>query len=129
MKDLIDIIASADKHLTELRENAGDPAGSKFLKISEDLKGEFDIIGKSVRELLQENKNQQEEIVRLKKELRGEQCFDVKDNVYYTPDGDGPFCPNCYDRRKKLIRLRIVSPDESSTLQHACRLCGSSFTG
>ena len=29
----------------------------------------------------------------------------VKAGLYHKPDGDGPFCPTCYDNNRKVIRL------------------------
>ncbi len=127
MKDLKNLINSAAQHLAELYKNADIPAGNESRKILEELNREINTIEIQAGELLQENENQKKEILSLRAQLRGDNGLNLKDNVYYTPDGDGPFCPNCYNQRKKLIRIRRV--DTGSAPEHACRLCGSKFTG
>ena len=97
-----------------------------FLQICLD-KPYLDIFDTADEKKSELNETQKKEILSLRAQLRGDNGLDVRDNVYYTPDGDGPFCPNCYDKRKKLIRIRRV--DTGSAPEHACRLCGSKFTG
>jgi len=128
MKDLLDIIFSANKNsekLQELEVIKGDADGRD---ISAALRGELEKIAAGVSLLIEENTVHKKEIQQLKAQIAGEKGFDVRDNVYYTPDGDGPFCPFCYERRRKKIRLRRVDSEDGSVVRHICRVCEGSFS-
>jgi len=128
MKDLLNIIASANKNsekLQELEVIKGDADGRD---ISAVLRGELEKIAAGVSLLIEENSVQKKEIGQLKAQIAGEKGFDVRHNVYYTPDGDGPFCPFCYERRRKKIRLRKEASEDGSVVCHICRVCEGSFS-
>ena len=45
-----------------------------------------------------------------------------KNGVYYSQNGDGPFCSACYDKDKKMIRL-AKSPTKRLKISHICNVC------
>ena len=47
-----------------------------------------------------------------------------KNNAYWKKsDGDGPFCPKCFDDNEKMIRISIDQPNDLSK----CPKCKNSF--
>ena len=50
-----------------------------------------------------------------------------KDGMYFTPDGDGPYCTGCYDADGKCIRLDALSSYFSAIGTHSCPVCKSNY--
>lgn len=50
------------------------------------------------------------------------------DGLYYTPDGDGPFCTTCYDKGKQLIRLTQLDKAFQRIAKMKCNSCGGKYT-
>jgi len=128
MDDVIDIIISAIKNARKLEKVKVVRDDFDAHEVASVLAVELDEIQKKVSMIIKENLEQKSEILHLKTLVGEEQGFSVKYNVYFTPDGDGPFCPCCYDNRGKTIRVRRETMDNDSVIRHACRVCGSSFS-
>jgi len=90
--ELTEILADTKMHLAEIQELISDK-------------------DKKIKEL--------EENLEIKGKLKWEQP------VYYLVDGnakDGPYCPQCYDKEKKLIRLQQHEPGSFE-----CKTCKNFF--
>ena len=73
-------------------------------------------------ELRESNIELQEEIKSLKEEQLIVSELSYKNNVYWIngdKEKDGPFCPPCWDDKKKLIRMQ----DDGYVYQ--CKVCGN----
>ena len=46
-----------------------------------------------------------------------------RDNLYFKRDGDGPFCPACYDKDKKLIRIAEAADAFREVMRFRCNVC------
>jgi regulator of replication initiation timing len=59
--------------------------------------------------MLNENRELRGEVDRLKGELADAKNpkveVEFKEGVYYKPNGDGPYCPTCYDTKKQMVRV------------------------
>jgi hypothetical protein len=53
----------------------------------------------------------------------------VKAGVYYTQNGDGPFCTACYDTGGKLIRLTAFSGHFTVFGRWTCNVCKAHYSG
>jgi Predicted nucleotide-binding protein containing TIR-like domain len=53
----------------------------------------------------------------------------VKDGVYYSQDGDGPFCTACYDSQDKKIRITTLGADWSVFGRWRCPVCKATYSG
>jgi len=95
--------------------------------ISAALSSELKIIGDKLPLLIEENEKLKSENHDLRAQLAGEHGFDVRDNVYYASDGDGPFCPYCYENRATKMRLRSLEPGTAGEAKYSCRLCESRY--
>ena len=81
----------------------------------------------SIAELLDKNRGLQDEIESLKKKQDEELNF--IDGVYFDNNGDGPFCPGCYDGKKQKHRLILVSASQHRKMGvHRCSVCNKFFT-
>jgi hypothetical protein len=129
MNDLTEIIISALNKIREIQNYNGAKGTPDVKELANALNDELAEIQKGAALLIQENFEQKNEICRLKALTADESGLVIKNNVYYNPDGDGPFCPVCKDLRGKRIRLRRDSSDEDSIVLHVCRVCGNSFSG
>ena len=47
-----------------------------------------------------------EKIAELEKALNTKADLKFDGKVYFMPDGEGPFCPTCFDKEGSLIRLQ-----------------------
>lgn len=53
----------------------------------------------------------------------------VQEGVYYTQNGDGPFCTACYDTGRKLIRLTAFSGRFTVFGRWKCNVCKAHYSG
>lgn len=127
MEDIKEIITMAIGNIQRLKDLEISSVDSGLALISDQLDAELKEIQEKVLYLINENMEQKKEIKELKIRLGEENGFDLKNNVYYTPDGDGPFCPYCYDKRSRKNRLRSDISEKDSSVIYACRVCGGSF--
>ncbi len=124
MSDIIEIISSAVSTTHKLKEVKTVSCDSGINEIFSDLKRDLNDIKLKAVHLVNENLIMKNEIRQLKIRLGEEKEFDIKNNVLYTPEGDGPFCPFCYEKRGKMTRLRQDISEKDSSVTFACRLCG-----
>ena len=61
---------------------------------------------KQILELQKENEMLKKENKELQKKLEFQDDVEYKNNAYWKKsDGDGPYCPRCWDGDKKLMRM------------------------
>lgn len=89
----------------------------------------FELQGKLL-EIQNENTMLTEENRRLKsvEEIRGKLIFSRQ--VYWVMDGDnldGPYCPNCWDLNRKLVRLTIWDGSDPKAINYRCGIDGNYF--
>lgn len=128
MSDVINKIISSIKNSQELQKLKAVCENSDAQKISAFIISELEVIKIEVDQLVNENAEQKNEIQQLKKLIGDESGFIIKQNVYYTQDGDGPFCPYCCDKRGRKTRVLRESSDDDPLVRHFCRVCGSSYS-
>lgn len=51
----------------------------------------------------------------------------LRDGLYYSQDGDGPFCTVCYDKNKQLIRVTTVKRPFNDFGDYQCQNCDAFF--
>jgi regulator of replication initiation timing len=127
MSDIIDIISSAVSNICKLKEMKTVSGDSGIDEIFSGLERDLNDVKLKAVQLENENLIMKNEIRQLRIRLGEEKEFDIKNNVLYTPEGDGPFCPFCYEKRGKMTRLRQDFSEKDSTVTYACRLCGWSL--
>jgi hypothetical protein len=76
--------------------------------------------------LLERIKKFEEEIKNIKEKEIEKLVF--RDGAYFDNDGDGPFCPSCYQIEGKKSRITIISNDLKFTGVHKCTVCGKTTT-
>jgi len=128
MSDVINKIISLMKNIHDQQKLIASNVDPDAKSISDFIIVELEEIKSEVCRLINENAGQQNKIQQLKKQIGDESAFLVKNNVYYTHDGDGPFCPYCFDNRGKKIRVLSESSGDDSPARHFCRVCSSSYS-
>ena len=122
---MIDIIAGVNaaletvKKLKEVNEKI---KNAEVKMIIADISMQLADAKISISELLDRNRILENEI----KSLKEKECEKLiyKNGAYYSSDGDGPFCPGCYDEKGKKYRIAIISADLKFTGIHKCTVCG-----
>jgi regulator of replication initiation timing len=78
-----------------------------------------------IAKLITENQRLKTEIDNLKNDKFDKLQF--KNGAYYDTDGNGPFCPGCYDGKNKKSRLVENNPDFNFIGNYQCSVCGKMF--
>lgn len=119
MSDLISTATSAIQIVTRLRDINKNIANAEFSNALADLAIELAEIKIKVAGLLEENEA-------LRRELERKNALELTFSkyAYFTSDGDGPFCPLCYDSQGKAIRLTKGPYTFGS---HICKACKEYF--
>ncbi|MBN2546533.1 MAG: hypothetical protein JXB50_12100 [Spirochaetes bacterium] len=100
--DLKNVIADLNLELSEIKVKL-----SEMINENNELKEKIRII--------EDTKNQKEELI-------------LKNDSYYTKNGDGPFCTGCFDKSGKKIRLiknPIIAAQDFG--KYKCPVCGNFF--
>ncbi len=129
MKKSLTITTAAKNTIQKLHDLVKKDNNTNIKHLFDELNSEMKKIDEKFSCLLEENSEQKNEIQKLMKQIAGEYGFEIKNNVYYTTNGDGPFCPFCSEKRGKRIRLRRVDSDDSAAVCHSCRVCENEFKG
>lgn len=83
----------------------------------------------SIAELLDENRNLKDKIKQFEEEKNKKKMV-FKNNAYYEENGDGPFCPACFDSKKEKIRLVDNVKDFVDIAgKYKCPVCGTMIKG
>jgi hypothetical protein len=53
--------------------------------------------------------------------------FTLKNGLYYTPEGDGPFCTTCYDSQKQKIRVSKMPTLVQDLGKYKCGICNTIY--
>ena len=67
--------------------------------------------------------------VSLKAAESGGQDLIFKDDLYFKPNDDGPFCTACFDTDKKLVRVTEQKGPQSLFFKYQCNVCGGHYGG
>lgn len=124
MADLIGTASTAIQLVTRLREINKNIANAEFSNALADLSIELANIKIQVASLLEENDQLKRQL-----EQKNSSSLAFKDFAYYKPNGDGPFCPGCYDSKSKLIRLSKSLAPFDAFGSHSCPNCKEHFGG
>jgi len=80
-----------------------------------------------VKAQLAELSNQNEALREGLKQVASPPEVVVKDGKYFSQDGDGPFCPTCYDLQRTLVRLHETPAEMRSLGKWRCPVCSSHY--
>ncbi len=104
MVDIVSSISTAITIAKKLKEISSNIQDAEFKNLLADLSLELADTKLRLSEIVVENSALKEEISKLKHSKGLGTELEFKDSLYYTKDGDGPFCPGCYDTGGKIIR-------------------------
>lgn len=49
--------------------------------------------------------------------------MEYRDQVYFRTNGDGPFCPSCFDSSGNLVRISEASGHVRRLIKYRCNVC------
>jgi len=87
-----------------------------------ELRGQLVELKSQIVDVLDEN-------VRLRQELaKAKQSHDAgdlvfRDNAYFSADGEGPFCQNCWDTQRRKVRLVSTQYPAKHFGDWKCQVC------
>ncbi|SFK45111.1 hypothetical protein [Rhodanobacter glycinis] len=123
MTDLISTATTAIQLVTRLREINKNIANAEFNNALADLSIELANLKIQVAGLLEENDQ-----LKRKLDQKDSSSVSFKGFAYFKSDGEGPFCPGCYDTAGKLIRLAKTSATFNVFGSHSCPSCKEHFS-
>lgn len=89
-----------------------------------ELQVQLATINTTVAELIDEN-------TKLKAQLAAtaeHESLVLKDGMYYTQQGDGPFCTTCFDVRKQKVLLTCLPRHQRQLVgTHKCNACPAKY--
>lgn len=126
MNDIISSVTAAvglTRQLVDLASIAKDAAARSIIA---DLQLELAEVKIRLAALIDENQQLKGE---LKTARLQEIDLQIRGDLYYKPDGDGPFCTCCYDRDHKLIRVSAMSTEFHAIAKFRCNSCKGKYQG
>lgn len=60
-------------------------------------------------------------------EGRGNLKWDTRRKLYFAHNNPDPYCPACFDRETRQIRLQPVGGHGGNIFRWDCKVCGSYF--
>ena len=126
MADVITTVTAAinlTKQLLGLAVVAKD-ANAKL--VIADLQVQLAELKTRLAELIEENNQLKQEI---RKVSATETDVVLKKGMYFTQDGDGPFCTACYDSKKQMIRVSEMGAAFHPIARWRCNVCNATYGG
>lgn len=127
MNDITEMLAVVSRNLQELAKLEVIQKETEARELISALSQELVSAQKALAFIVTDNEYLKSENHDLRAQLAGEHGFDVRDNVYYTSNGDGPFCPFCYEEKATKMRLRSLESGTAGGAKYACRLCEKKY--
>ncbi len=124
MPDVVTAIGTAITLTRQLLDLANASKDAKSKLLIADLTIQLADVKMRLAELIEENAILKSE---LKRESSSRSEITLKDGLYFTESGDGPFCTGCYDDRKKLIRLTEMGRKFRDLGHYTCPSCKSTM--
>jgi cell division protein FtsB len=104
----------------------------EFMRIIGELSLELAETQIKLAEHVRENDSLKEKISHLEKEIDklSNPTLELihKNGLYYTPEGDGPFCTICYDSKKQKIRLPEMPAVMQALGKYKCGICNTTYS-
>jgi len=123
--EIVSAITTAVGITKQIRDIADNVATAELKLAIASLTEQLADIKMQALDLAERNRQLEAEVSRLK--APPEVVY--RDNVYFKADGDGPFCPSCYDNDQKLIRIPEVSEVFRMTMKYRCNVCKAHIKG
>lgn len=118
MTDIISTTSSAIQLIGRLRQVSKNIENAEFANALADLNMEMATVKIQAANLLEENDKLRR---RLEQQHSAELTF--KGFAYYAANGEGPFCPGCYDNNRKKVRLAKEAKAFHVFGSHNCPVC------
>ena len=127
MGDLVTSISTAISIAKRLNEIAKNIQDAEFKNLLADLSLELADTKLKLSEVISENAELKNEVTTLKHTKGGSEKLVFKNQMYYTTEGDGPFCPGCYDTKGAKIRIPEQKGHGAHFGKYRCPSCGEFY--
>jgi len=112
--EAVNLIVTSLKNLQQLSEK------EKYAEVKKgiaDMSAQLSDMRIAAYEIKNENTELKEEIKKLKS--LSERGMTMKNNLYFDKDGNGPYCPTCWDNEKRIALMGRLS----SNMPYVCQQC------
>lgn len=126
MPDVVSTVGSAIGLASKLWKLAEATKDVELRSAIVDLRAELVSIKEQVVELTEERNHLRNELktqMSLKPELQ------VRGDLYFKADGDGPFCTACFDSRQSLVRVTPMPQLMEDIGKFRCNACRGHYQG
>jgi len=127
MADIITSVSTAitiAKRLNEISKNIQD---AEFKNLLADLSLELADTKLKLSEIIIENSDLKEKISNIEHSKGLGEKLQVKDGMYYSDSGDGPFCTACYDSNGKKILANQLKGNFARLARFSCPHCKATY--
>ena len=114
--------------VSRLREINKNVENAEFSNELADLSLELAKLKSELAVVVDENTNLKAQLNSAKQKTLSPE-LEYKNGAYFKKNGDGPFCPGCYDGSEKTIRLSQLPATFSDLASHTCPVCKASHGG
>ncbi len=80
-----------------------------------------------LKDIIQEKDEQIKTLTELNREQLNSEKLEYRDGLYFSNDGDGPFCTACYDTKKMKVRVNQMPKNFRDFGKYRCPNCSSKF--
>lgn len=126
MADIFTSLTTALGLSRQLVEIASLAKDAKAKTIAADLQLQLAEVKIRLAGLLEENQRLSSELKAAKSSVSEMQLIG---DLYYKPDGDGPYCTACFDGKRQLIRVSPMSIAFHAIAKFKCNVCKAHFQG
>ncbi len=124
MNEIIKTVSSAIVLTKQLVDISDIVKNSEAKLIIADLQIQLAEVKMQLAELINENSELKRALTKAKS---AKVEVILKNGLYYTPEGDGPYCTACYDSENKMIRVSDLNPAFHEIAKFRCPVCGAKY--
>lgn len=125
--DVISSINNAISLAQRLREISKNIEDAEFKNVLADLSHEIADTKLALAVMTEENANLKNELTTLRNSKGQSSNMKFEEFAYFESNGDGPFCPGCYDSSGTIIRLSKLSGAFTAFGSHTCPSCKEKY--
>lgn len=126
MADIFTSITTAIGLTKQLVDLADTTKNAQAKLVIADLQIQLAELKVQLAELIDENRELKSALSRKTEE---KPKLKIEGDLYYTEEGDGPFCTACFDTKQKLVRVTPMASTFHTIAKFRCNVCHGHFHG
>ena len=127
MTDILKSIQAAIDLAKKIKEISEKTKDAEFKNMVADLSLELANAKQRVAQLLDENGKLKAELQLARHHSSRAEGLTIRNGLYFSASGEGPFCPHCYDSKGQVSRLVKQRENWVEFGDHMCPACKNYF--